>query len=39
MGQVIKYLIFTIIALPLLVCILIYTTIEILIDKSKIKTK
>lgn len=39
MGQVIKYLIFTIIALPLLICILIYTTIEILIEKSKIKTK
>lgn len=39
MGQVIKYLIFTIIALPLLICIFIYTLIEILIEKSKIKTK
>ena len=39
MGQVLKYLIFVIIALPLLLAIFIYTSIEIIIDKSIMKKK
>jgi len=39
MGQVLKYLIFVIIALPLLTAIFIYTTIEIIIDQYKIRYK
>ena len=39
MGQVLKYLIFVIIALPVLVIAFIYTLIEIIIDQYKIKYK
>ena len=39
MKQVFKYLIFVIIALPVLAISFIVTIIEIIIDKSKIKTK
>jgi hypothetical protein len=39
MKQVFKYLILVVIALPVLVIAFIITLIEIIIDKSKIKTK
>lgn len=39
MKQVFKYLIFITIALPVLAISFIITLIEIIIDKSKIKTK
>jgi hypothetical protein len=39
MKQVFKYLIFVVVALPILVIAFIYTLIEILIDKSIIKKK
>ena len=39
MGQIFKYLIFVVIALPVLVISFIITLLEIIIDKSKIKTK
>lgn len=39
MKQVFKYLIFVVVALPVLVIAFIYTLIEILIDKSIIKKK
>ena len=39
MGQVLKYLVFVVIALPVLVIAFIYTLIEILIDKSIMKKK
>ena len=39
MKQVFKYLIFVTIALPVLIVAFIITLIELIIDKSKIKTK
>jgi hypothetical protein len=39
MGQVLKYLIFVVVALPILVAAFIYTLIEIIIDKSIMKKK
>ena len=39
MWQILKYLIFVIIALPVLLISFIVTLVEIIIDKSKIKTK
>ena len=39
MGQVLKYLVFVIIALPVLIVAFIVTIIEVIIDKCKIKTK
>jgi hypothetical protein len=39
MGQVLKYLIFVVVALPILVVAFIYTLIEIIIDKSIMKKK
>ncbi len=39
MGQVLKYLIFVIVALPILVAAFTYTLIEIIIDQYKIRKK
>lgn len=39
MGQVLKYLVFVVVALPVLVIAFIYTLIEIIIDQYKIKRK
>jgi hypothetical protein len=39
MKQVFKYLIFVVVALPVLVVAFIYTIIEIIIDQYKIKRK
>lgn len=39
MGNIIKYLIFSLIAIPFIVMAFIYTLLEIIIDNYKIKTK